>query len=121
VTLARSLWLLAALVLVPLACRNRSEAPRADSCPTIAWGGWDGTPECAGLAATVITGRDRACATDMDCALIAASHCDARSVNDPAAPRYADRPPPCNHPLAGMCLPAAWRAACQQGCCVPLR
>ncbi|MEM1033217.1 MAG: hypothetical protein AAGN82_22955 [Myxococcota bacterium] len=87
---------------------------------SVAWGGWDGTPTCAGLAASVITAEDRACQTDADCRLVAVTSCAAHAVNQPALARYSQLPTPCQHPLGGMCPVVNYRAWCNQGCCAPV-
>jgi hypothetical protein len=104
---------------LPAACGGRSETPSGGMCQSIAWGGWNGTPDCAGIASSVVQGADRACQQHSDYALVAASSCSAHAVNNAAAERYRGFPPPCNHPLAGMCAPQQWYPVCQQGCCVP--
>jgi len=111
--------LLLTTLVVPAACRGGSNQPTGEMCQTIAWGGWDGTPECAGIASSIIQGADRACSQSSDCQLVAATNCSAHAVSSPAADRYRAFPPPCSHPLAGMCAPQQWYAVCQQGCCVP--
>jgi hypothetical protein len=112
--------LLLAALAAPAACSGRQPQYAASQCPTITWGGWDGTPDCAGIAAALILSEHRGCGTDADCALVGQTQCSAHAVNNGAAVRYASYPPPCGHPLAGMCAPVRWRAACQQGCCVPV-
>lgn len=104
----------------PVACGPRAPAggPHPSGCQqTITWGGWDGTPECAGLAATIVSPAHRSCASDQDCALVGAGPCEARSVNNAATPRFRQLPAPCGHPLAGMCQPVQHRPVCQLGCC----
>lgn len=88
-------------------------------CQSLAWGGFDGTPQCASLSATVIAAEDRMCQTDADCALVAVTQCSAHAVNVPAVPRYATYPAPCSHPLNAFCGAKTFRAACDRGCCVP--
>ena len=111
---------LAIALLLPAACRgSRGNGPEYGVCQqTIAWGGWDGTPQCAGLAATLIPAEERTCEADADCALVGVTTCGAHAVNQRAFARFAGVPAPCSHPLAGMCPPANYRAACQAGCCV---
>ena len=82
---------------------------------TIAWGGWNGTPECSGIAASVIRAEHRMCQTDADCALVGQNACTQRAVSVNAVQTYQAYPQPCTHPLAGACAPA--RPQCQQGCC----
>ncbi len=118
VTQFASLALLAALLCAPAACGPKSEVP-ASSCGTIPWGGWDGTPQCAGVAAVIIGGADRACNQHSDCVLVGVSRCAAHSVNRAALARFQQFPPPCDHPLAGLCAPSPQYAACNQGCCMP--
>lgn len=108
-----------AILGLPAACGNRSTQPSGEMCQAITWGGWNGTPDCAGIAASVIQGADRACSQHSDCALVAQASCSAHAVNGAAAERYRGFPPPCSHPLAGMCVPQQRYAVCQQGCCVP--
>ena len=103
----------------PLACSGRSDVAQADQCQTIAWGGFNGTPDCQGISQQVIQGQHRACQTDNDCAVIAASACSAHAVHRQAVSIYGGFAPPCNHPLAGMCMPVQWRTVCAQGCCQP--
>ena len=100
-------------------CERSAEQPQGGTCQSITWGGFNGTPECAGIAASVIQAQHRTCLQDSDCALLAANACSAHAVNAQALPAYSNHPPPCNHPLAGMCIPVPWRAVCQQGCCSP--
>jgi hypothetical protein len=111
---------LSAALLLPAACRGgRGNDPGFGVCQqTITWGGWDGTPQCAGLAATLIPAEDRACERDGDCVLVGLTTCGGHAVNQRAFPRFSGVPAPCSHPLAGMCPPANHRAACQAGCCV---
>ena len=108
------------MLLLPLAaCKGRASTPPGGMCQTIPWGGFNGTPECQGISQQLIQGQHRGCAQDSDCALIAANACSAHAVNIGMAPAYAAYAPPCNHPLAGMCIPVQWRVVCQQGCCAP--
>lgn len=111
--------LLAVLLALPMACSARGNVPDGGMCQTVPWGGFNGTPECQGIAAQVIQAQHRVCQQDSDCAVIASSACQAHAVHAQAVPIYSGFPPPCNHPLAGMCLPVTWRAVCQQGCCAP--
>jgi hypothetical protein len=112
---------LATLLALPVACSGaRGREAGFGLCQqSVAWGGWDGTPQCAGLSATVIAAEDRACETDADCALVAVTTCAAHAVNQQALPRYSQMPAPCSHPLGGMCMPVTYRAACSGGCCIP--
>jgi hypothetical protein len=108
-----------ALVL-PLACSSQpATPPGVGTCNAVGWGGWDGTPDCAGIATIVIPPEARVCATDSDCVLVGASACSTHAANQAGAARLSQNPPPCNHPLAGLCAPPRFRASCQQGCCVP--
>jgi hypothetical protein len=104
----------------PAACAPRGPQYAPTQCPTIAWGGWDGTPDCAGIAAGLILSEHRGCATDTDCAIVGQTACSAHAVNAGAATRYATFPPPCGLPMAGICAPRQWRPACQGGCCTPI-
>lgn len=105
------------LLLLPGACREpRTAGP--GMCQTIAWGGFDGTPQCAAVSATVIAGEDRGCQIDADCTLVAVTNCAAHAVSTPAVPRYAGNPAPCAHPLNAFCAAKTFRAACDRGCCV---
>ena len=118
--LAAQLLAAAAALALPAACGRDAGFPNTGMCQTVAWGGWNGSPDCAGIAASVIAAEHRTCNQDADCAIVGASSCSAHAVNLGAADSYRAYPPPCGHPLAGMCPPALWRAVCQQGCCVPL-
>jgi hypothetical protein len=111
---------LAALLLAPAACRgSRGRGNDYGVCQqTIGWGGWDGTPQCAGLAATLIPAEERTCQEDADCVLVGVTTCGAHAVLQRAFSRFAGLPAPCSHPLAGMCPPAQFRAACHGGCCI---
>lgn len=110
------------MLAILMACSGRdSETPQTSSCAAMPWGGWDGTPECAGIAATMVSPNDRGCQQDGDCIIVGANPCEARSVNAITGSRFSNHPPPCKHPLAGMCLPTTWRAVCQQGCCAVTR
>ncbi len=109
---------LAAALGAPAACGSRAEAP-GSSCASIPWGGWDGTPQCAGIAAVVINGADRACETHSDCVLVGVNRCSAHAVNQVGIGRFQQYPPPCEHPLAMMCPSSPQFALCYQGCCVP--
>ena len=109
---------LAVALCAPVACGPRAEVPAA-SCATIAWGGWDATPQCAGIAAVIINGADRACRSHADCVLVGVNRCSAHSVNQAAIGRFQQYPPPCEHPLAVVCPQSPQFVACHQGCCVP--
>ena len=115
--MASSLILLA-LLATPIACNGRANSG-GDMCQTVLWGGFNGTPDCHGIASQVIQGQHRACSSDADCAIIAASACSAHAVNINAAQLYMSYPPPCNHPFAATCMPVQWRQVCNQGCCQP--
>ena len=93
--------------------------PRAPACPAVQWGGWTGTPECTGLAVTVISPENRACQADTDCVLVGANACAAHAVNVASAARFQGLPPPCISPLSGMCAQVMRRPMCYQGCCMP--
>jgi len=118
---ALAMLLVALLLATPFACgpRGYADSPEAQACQTVLWGGWNGTPECAGIAAVVISPRDRICQSDEDCVIVGTNGCAAHSVNKPAAANAGRHPPPCTHPLAGMCRPTPWVGKCQQGCCTP--
>jgi len=116
-------WALLALVLVlPAACSGArgGESGYGMCQQSVAWGGWDGTPQCAGLAASVITAEDRACESDADCTLVGVTNCSAHAVSQRALGRYSQLPAPCQHPLGGMCPTVTYRAVCAQGCCMPV-
>ena len=109
---------LATALCAPAACGPRSEVPQS-TCGTINWGGWDGTPQCAGISAVVLSGADRACNVHSDCVLVGVNRCGAHTVNQAALGRFQQYPAPCDHPLALTCPPSPQYAACNQGCCVP--
>ncbi len=102
----------------PLACSGPA-VPRTPACPSVTWGGWTGTPECSGLAVTVISPENRACQTDVDCVLVGVNACAAHAVNVASAAHYQRLPPPCISPLASMCAQVLRRPMCYQGCCMP--
>ena len=113
---------LVALLALPFACGGRAQAPTGGSCGAIAWGGWDGTPDCAGLASVVIAPEFRTCRVDTDCTLIAVQRCSAHATNHQGAQALASQSPPCTLPaLGGFCQPIQYQPRCQQGCCVPAR
>ncbi len=114
--------LLASLLVLPAACSGSrgGESGYGICQQSVAWGGWDGTPQCAGLAASVITAEDRACESDADCTLVGVTNCSAHAVGQRALARYSQLPAPCQHPLGGMCPPVSYRAVCSQGCCMPV-
>jgi hypothetical protein len=113
---------LSVALVAPLACGQRDAAgPPGGACNAVAWGGWDGTPECAGIAAMVIPSESRVCSADSDCALVGASACNTHAANHAGASALAQNPPPCSHPLAGLCVPPRFMPRCQAGCCVPQR
>ena len=118
-----SFTLLAVLLGAPLACGDRNGTPTtpgSNSCQSIAWGGWNGTPACGGIAAIVVSPEQRVCVNHSDCVIVGNNRCAAHAVNQEAAPRASQNPPPCGHPLAAICTGVRWSAACQQGCCVPV-
>lgn len=97
-----------------------ASAQATTSCPTIPWGGWTGEPRCAALAARPILGRDRACTTDADCALVhAGASCREQAASVSSVTRYRAMDVACTAPTAGPCNPAV--ARCASGCCVANR
>jgi len=106
---------------IPFACGERGYGafPEGGSCQGVAWGGWNGTPQCAGIGSIVIAADHRGCTTNEDCALVGVTACSAHAVRRDALATYAQQPAPCTHPLSGVCPARQWAAACEQGCCVP--
>lgn len=111
---------LALLMTLPFACGGRAEAPGPGMCQAVAYGGWDGTPECSGIASIIIAPEFRTCRVDQDCALVAQNRCSAHAANHQGAQALGHNPPPCVLPAIGnLCPPAQMIPRCQQGCCVP--
>lgn len=110
-----------ALMGLPFACGGRPQSPGLGMCEAVAWGGWDGTPECSGIASIVIAPEFRGCFTDADCALVGTTNCSSHAANQRGAASLAQSPAPCSLPLLGYCQPVRYAPTCQQGCCVPVR
>lgn len=108
---------LVTVLLVPGCTRREPEIPAMSACQTVPWGGYNGTPECAGLGATLVEGAHRTCVQHTDCALVGVNACEARSVGAAHASRYQQLPPPCAHPFSALCSPKRYVPVCDQGCC----
>lgn len=115
------MFVLASLLAAPFACGGRAETPGPGMCQAVAWGGWDGTPECQGIASVVIVPEYRGCNVDADCALVGTTRCSTHAANHQGVTSLAQQPLPCAHPLAGFCQPVSHLPRCLSGCCVPVR
>jgi hypothetical protein len=93
------------------------QSPGARCGRDMAWGGWNGTVECARIARTPIPAADLGCDRDADCVIVARSRCGANAVAAHARGRYAGHPPACGHPAAGACPPLDFVGTCRNGCC----
>lgn len=109
------------LLLGPFACNDRgSDFPETPQmCQGIPWGGWNGTPQCAGIASIIIASEHRACTANEECALVGVTACSAHAVRADHLAHYTQHPAPCTHPLGGICPARQYGAVCEQGCCVP--
>lgn len=110
-----------ALMGLPFACGGRPQSPGGRMCEAVAWGGWDGSPDCSGRASIVIVPEYRGCLSDADCTLVGTTSCSAHAVNQRGAASLGQTLAPCSLPLLGYCQPVRYAPTCQQGCCVPVR